>query len=83
MAEIGYEYDEPDCAPGTDEVVMESEAAPPVTPTVALAFLVLSAMLVAVTVTFVLLLTDGAVNMPVPETVPDVADQVTAVLLVP
>ncbi|HZP17350.1 MAG TPA: hypothetical protein VFB00_05260 [Terriglobales bacterium] len=53
------------------------------TATVALAFLVASAALVAVTVTFVLLVTLGAVNNPSAETVPAVADHVTAVLLVP
>jgi hypothetical protein len=45
--------------------------------------LVVSATLVAVTVTLVLLLTLGAVNIPPAETAPDEADQVTAVLLVP
>jgi hypothetical protein len=45
--------------------------------------LVVSAALVAVTVTLVLLVTAGAVNMPLLETLPDVADHVTAVLLVP
>ena len=54
-----------------------------VTATVALDFFVVLALLVAVTVTLVLLLTFGAVNMPLLETVPAVADQVTAVLLVP
>ena len=47
---------------------------------VALADLVLSATLVAVTVTVPV--TVGAVNSPVVLTVPEVADQVTAVLLV-
>jgi len=54
-----------------------------VTATVALDFFVVLALLVAVTVTLVLLLTFGAVNIPALETVPAVADQVTAVLLVP
>ena len=54
-----------------------------VTETVALDFLVVSATLVAVTVTLVLLLTLGAVNIPTLETEPAEADQVTAVLLVP
>ena len=49
----------------------------------ALDFLVVSATLVAVTVTLVLLLTFGAVNIPALETEPDDADHVTAVLLVP
>jgi hypothetical protein len=53
-----------------------------VTVTVALADLVLSATLVAVTVTVFVAVTVGAVNSPVVLTVPAVADQVTAVLLV-
>jgi hypothetical protein len=53
------------------------------TATVALDFLVVSAALVAVTVTLLVLLTLGAVNNPPVETAPDEADQVTAVLLVP
>jgi hypothetical protein len=53
------------------------------TATVALDFLVVSATLVADTVTLVPALTFGAVNMPPLETVPAEADQVTAVLLVP
>src|SRR5206468_2846058 len=53
------------------------------TATVALDFLVVSALLVAVTVTLVPALTFGAVNMPPAETVPAEADHVTAVLLVP
>jgi len=53
-----------------------------VTDTVELAFLVVSAALVAVTVTFVLLLTVGAVNNPLLEIEPAVADHVTVVLLV-
>jgi hypothetical protein len=53
------------------------------TATLALAFLVVSAALVAVTVTLVLLVTEGAVNMPPLETLPEVADHITAVLLVP
>ena len=53
------------------------------TATVALDFLVVSALLVAVTVTLVPALTFGAVNMPPAETAPAEADQVTAVLLVP
>jgi hypothetical protein len=53
-----------------------------VTVTVALADLVLSATLVAVTATVFVAITVGAVNSPVVLTVPEVADQVTAVLLV-
>src|ERR1700722_37767 len=52
------------------------------TVTVALADLVLSATLVAVTVTVFVAVTVGAVNSPVVLTVPEMADQVTAVLLV-
>jgi hypothetical protein len=62
---------------------MESAALAGVTTTVAAECLVVSAVLVAVTVTLVLLFTAGAVNMPPPETAPAVEDQVTAVLLVP
>jgi hypothetical protein len=51
--------------------------------TLALAFFVVSAALVAVTVALVPLVTLGAVNMPPLETAPEVADHVTAVLLVP
>jgi len=51
--------------------------------TLALAFLVLSAALVAVTVTLVLLATAGAVNIPPLETLPEVADHSTTVLVVP
>jgi hypothetical protein len=64
-------------------VVIESAEVEGITATVAFAFLVLSAALVAVTVTLVLLVTVGAVNIPPLETVPPVADQATAVLLVP
>jgi hypothetical protein len=53
------------------------------TVTIALAFLVVSAALVAVTVTPLLLLTVGAVNSPPLEIEPAVADHVTLVLLVP
>ena len=52
------------------------------TVTVALADLVLSATLVAVTVTVFVAVTVGAVNSPLVLTVPEVAYQVTAVLLV-
>jgi hypothetical protein len=57
-------------------------AAAAFTVTVALADLVLSPTLVAVTVTVFVAVTVGAVNSPVVLTVPEVADQVTAVLLV-
>ena len=82
-ADSGKEYDDPDCAPGTAEVVIANAEVAGATETVALDFLVVSATLVAVTVTLVLLLTLGAVNIPPAETAPDEADQVTAVLLVP
>jgi hypothetical protein len=62
---------------------MESAEALALTETLALAFLVVSAVLMAVTVTLVGLVTLGAVNMPPLETVPEVADHVTVVLLVP
>ncbi len=51
--------------------------------TTALAFFVASAALVAVTVTFVLLVTLGAVNNPLLETVPPLELQVTLVLVEP
>ena len=51
--------------------------------TTALAFFVESAELVAVTVTFVLLVTLGAVNRPLLETVPALELQVTLVLVEP
>ena len=53
------------------------------TATTALAFFVVSAALVAVTVTFVLLVTLGAVNNPLLETVPALELQVTPVLVEP
>jgi hypothetical protein len=83
----GYEYEEPDCAPGTEEVVTASvegvgvEAA--LTATLTLADLVESAELVAVTVTFVLDETLGAVNNPAEEIDPALACQLTAVLVEP
>ena len=53
------------------------------TSTLAIAFFVLSAALVAMTVTRVSLVTTGAVTTPVFDTEPAIALQVTAVLLVP
>ena len=50
---------------------------------VALAFLLESAPLLAVSVTVVARLTEGAVNKPLVEMLPAVADQVTAVFAVP
>ena len=82
-ADSGKEYDDPDCALGTADVVMVNAEVAGVTETVALDLFVVSATLVAVTVTLVLLLTLGAVNIPTLETEPAEADQVTAVLLVP
>jgi hypothetical protein len=49
----------------------------------ALAFLVASAALVAVTVTLVLVETFGAVNIPADEIEPLLADQLTEVFVVP
>ena len=63
--------------------MIESVATLGLTATLALDFFVLSTTLVAVTVTFVLLLTVGAENIPLLETVPEVADHVTPVLLLP
>jgi hypothetical protein len=56
---------------------------PAPTETTALAVLVVSAALVARTVTVVAAVTLGAVKLPVLEIVPALADQFTAVLLVP
>ena len=56
---------------------------PAPTETTALAVLVVSATLVARTVTVVAIVTLGAVKLPVLEIVPALADQFTAVLLVP
>jgi hypothetical protein len=61
---------------------VRNPAAAAFTVTVALADLVLSATLVAFTVTVSVAVAVGAVNSPVALTVPAVADQVTAVLLV-
>lgn len=68
------------------KLVLEGEidrVTPVVTFTEAVAFLVLSAALVAVTVTVVPLLTVGAVNNPLLDTKPALALQVTLVLVVP
>ena len=86
LAPIKYAYEVLDCAPGNEEVVIVNEFAGGLfglTATLTLAFLVLSAELVAVTMTVVFAVTDGAVNMPFPETAPAEADQMTAVLLEP
>lgn len=86
LAPIKYTYDALDCAPGTEDVVIVNGlvgGATALMATFALAFLVLSAELVAVTVTVVFDVTDGAVNMPFPEIVPAEAAHVTDVLLEP
>jgi hypothetical protein len=78
-------YAAPLVASGTLEVVIINFAgagALAVTATVALAFAVGSAALVAVTVTFRSLDTVGAVNIPVAEIVPALADQITPGLFV-
>jgi hypothetical protein len=64
-------------------VVIDNADVPGLTTTLALDLFVGSATLVAVTVKFVLADTLGAENKPALETVPEVADHVTAVLLVP
>jgi hypothetical protein len=78
------EYAVPVVAAGNDRVVMLKLVPVPagVTATVAEPFAVGSAVLVAVTVTVVRAVTAGAVNNPVLEICPEVADQVTLVMLV-
>lgn len=86
LAPITYEYEEPDCAPGIEPVVIVNGvvgALAGFTVTLALALFVESAELVAVTVTIVFVVTEGALNIPVPEIVPALEDHVTDVLLVP
>jgi hypothetical protein len=78
VAEIGYAYTVPGSAPGSEGVVIDSTMVG-LTVTLALDFFVVSAVLVAVTVTFVLLVTLGAVNIPLLVIAPPVAFQVTAV----
>lgn len=81
-----YAYAAPDCAPGIEGVVIANGLAGALagfTETLTLAFFVLSAALVAVTVTVVFVVTEGAVNIPLPEIVPAEADHVTDVLLDP
>ena len=65
------------------ETVTLTVGAEGVTVTVALEVFVVSARLLAVTVTFVELVTAGAVNIPPLETDPAVEDHPTEVLLVP
>jgi hypothetical protein len=67
----------------SEEVVTERVGAVGLTSTLAIAFFVLSAALVAMTVTLISLVTAGAVTTPVFDTEPALALQVTAVLLVP
>jgi hypothetical protein len=83
IAEIAAPYGVPACPPGSAEVVIDRADVPGLTTTLALELFAGLTTLVAVTVKVVLLDTRGAVNIPALETVPDVADQVTAVLLVP
>jgi hypothetical protein len=65
------------------ETVMLTVDPEGLTTTPALAFFVVSATLVAVTVTFVLVVTAGAVKRPLLETAPAVELQVTALLVEP
>ena len=87
LAESEEEYELPACAPGTEVVVIARvlgvgvDAA--LTETLALAFFVESAALVAVMVTLVLVETLGAVNIPADEIEPALAAQLTDVLVVP
>jgi hypothetical protein len=87
VAARGYEYDVLTCAPGTDVVAIARVLGVGVDAglieTLALAFFVESAALVAVTVTLVLAETLGAVNIPAEEMEPALADQLTDVLVVP
>ena len=86
MAFNGLEYATPATAAGKDVVVTLSgcgEEEPAVTTTAAVPDLVVSAALVAVTVTFVLTVTVGAWYRPETEIVPSDADQVTAVFELP
>jgi hypothetical protein len=83
LAAIVKAYPLPDCALGSDAVVIARADCTGLTLTDALDFFVESAELVAVTVSVELLETVGAVNIPLLEMLPDEADQVTAVLLVP
>ena len=87
LADTGYEYELPACAPGTEVVVIASELGVGVeagfTEMLALAFLVESATLVAVTVTLVLAETAGAVNIPPEEIDPALVAQLTDVFVLP
>jgi len=83
MADKEEEYVVPDCAELSEDVVTERVGVGGLTTTLALAFFVLSAALVAVIVTLLSVVTAGAVTIPVFDTEPAVALQMTAVLLVP
>lgn len=87
VAEIGYEYALPDCAPGTDVVVIaiavEEGADVGATEIDALADFVESATLVALTVTLVAAETVGAVKSPADEIDPLLADHETEVFVAP
>jgi hypothetical protein len=80
---MAYAYATPDCALGTEEVVIASADWIGLTATDALDFFVVSAVLVAVTVAVALLVTVGAVYIPPLDMLPALADHETAVLLVP
>ena len=84
---MGKEYALPDCAPGTDVVVIASVAVDGpdggATEMDALAYFVESATLVAVTVTLVVAETVGAVKSPAVETDPALVDHETEVLVEP
>ena len=82
-AAIVKAYPLPDCALGSDAVLIARADCTGLTLTDALDFFVVSAELVAVTLTVELLETVGAVNIPLLEMLPDETDQVTAVLLLP
>jgi hypothetical protein len=87
VAASGYEYEVLTWVLGTEAVVIASVLGAGVeaglTETLALAFFVESAALVAVMVTLVLVETLGAVNIPPDEIEPALADQLTDVLVVP
>jgi hypothetical protein len=78
-AEIGFEYGAPLLTGERLVVVIVRLEGPGVTVTAAVALMVESVLLVAVTVTVVIVDTLGAVNAPCGEIVPELAVQVTAV----
>jgi hypothetical protein len=84
VADNANPYPEPVLAPGREVVIIvRTELVEPVTVTDAVACLAVFATLVALTETEVVVVTVGAENSPELEIEPAVADQVTAVLLVP